>query len=326
MNSSNALEKDCAMRIQSLCDDVANSCWSRSVDKAWAHFYLGSFELHEARRLGELQTLWEGRHELPPQAGESLRNARDHFLQAASCHAIGSDIISRFILRGLALAVGPESGELSGLSAGILVLSSIGQSFRQFMVRSMDDDTGVSNSTSQEIQDAFGSFDGEFTDFAERDRRLTNFFDRFAELVPNNWKFVAPTICSSGEILVTSVEKSDLDGTFSISTTCVFPHGENGSAYDDTMKPLDEIIRKSQEQLQGMDQSAVSEQFSKESAKRKWWDDRHQLDMDLKNLLERVEAVYFPSLHLKGRTNDSIFSAEESSLPCGNLAPRGRSR
>lgn len=189
------------------------------------------------------------------------------------------------------------------------------------MVRSLSDANDGSSNHIQALLDMFSVFEANGT--SSSGRGIILLLDQLAEVVPANWKFVAATLCPSGDLLVTSIEKDADVGGMYVNTSRVEPKkGDN--AYDDIMVPLDEIIRESQSQLYGMDVSVVSERFSKEAAKREWWDKRHKLDEDLQALLERVEGSYFPSLHLKLDSNDSIFqSAEEStSLPIGNLASK----
>ena len=317
--------------IKSLCEDVAGSALSSSTDRVWAYFHLGTLRLIEARRSGALLRLWQENSATEATDDYSLRGAKSNFLDAARFNTMGSNILSRNILRNLALVSGPEHCKISGLSAGILVLASIGRSSREFTLRSLNETIGTMAETStKDVREAFTSFDADFSDLHRRDRMVVDFLERFAKVSPKKWKFAAPVICSSGEVLLTSIEKSSPDGNFKMRTSCLFPDGCTKNAYDDIMKPLDEIIGRSQKQLHGMDHATVTEHFSKESAKRKWWDNRNQLDTELRNLVERVESKYFPTLHLRtssteigGSAHHSIFEDDDSAgFPCGNLASK----
>jgi len=92
------------------------------------------------------------------------------------------------------------------------------------------------------------------------------------------------------------------------------------------MKPLDSILIRVQEQLHGINQSDVSKSDNKEAIKRQWWNERNQLDDELCDLLENVEALYFSNIFDGSSTvNLSDFSASNEEIdefPCGNLTSR----
>lgn len=307
-----------------LCQEVIEDNLSAPIDKAWAYFYLGSIEMIDARKTGTLHGLWDvdiSKNVVFEFAdkGKNLERAKEFFFNAAaSIGNSGDDVLYRAALRSLALATGPEFGNISGESAGILVLSSIGRSARQNITQALYENQGTSS-----LLNSFSNFDCSLHDGVERDRQVRDFLHLFAEQIPNSWYFAAPTICISGEVLITSLEKSKTTNELIISTSCIFPDEGSIGAYDEIIKPLDAIIDRSQKQLKGMDPSVVSELFSKEEAKRKWWDARMQLDLDLSNLIDHVESRYFAKLHLTANTASSIFSDDDSDeLPCGNLASR----
>ncbi len=79
----------------------------------------------------------------------------------------------------------------------------------------------------------------------------------------------------------------------------------------------------SQNQLYGMDVTTVSERYSEEAAKRRWWESKRTMDEKLMSLLLHVESTYFPSLHLRTGSDDCIFHVPDcGTLPVGNLASR----
>jgi separase len=316
------LDPDIRSKVRALCEEVLENVAADAIDRAWAQYYTADLEIAVLRQSGGLARLWSlNGDEICEQEDEvRLRTARDHLTKAAISHAIGSDILSRIILRNLALVAGPETDCISNASSGSLVLMSIGQSYRQLMIRSLSD---ANDGTSKRVQDLLDLFSiCEKSGIHESGKGVVRLLAHLAEVVPSNWKFVAATLCPSGDLLVTSIEKVPDVGEMRMKTSLIEPKtGDN--AYDDILVPLDEIIRESQSQLYGMDVSAVSERFSKEAAKREWWDNRHKLDEDLQALLETVESSHFPSLHLKTDSGDCIFqSAESMSLPIGNLASK----
>ena len=333
---SDPLNEDCENEIHTFCADVIKNNASSAEDRAWAYYYLGLIKLHHAKRTGILRKRWQGSVEEcrssdeAPENSACLQDAEEYFVSAGKSRPMCGDILSRNISRCLALVLGPEDSSAK-ITAGLLVLSSIGFSSRALMKRLLHEAVEESEDASVVLLlQVFSVFDSDFANLSDWKTKFETFLALLSKLIPENWKFVAPVVCPTGEMLLTSVEKSRLDGQLKVVTSCVFPNGDTESAYDDIVKPLDAIISRSQEQLHGMDQSAVSERFAKESAKRKWWNDRNQLDSDLHDLVERAEFLYFSSLHLKSSALEdgslktvSIFEEDDSlNLPCGNLASK----
>jgi separase len=305
-------------RIQALCTDVIQNSLADLTDRAWALYYSADHIIAVLNRSGSLRRIWNGEEGvLPAEDRESLERARTLLITAASIHHIGSDILSRILLRTLALVAGPEIGKLTNRSAGALVLMSIGQSYHQQMIRSLTE--SEPSDRVERLLDVFDTFDESGID----GDGIAQLLDQLAKVSLNVWKFVAVTLSPLGDVLMTTIAKDPNSGAMSMQTTRVEPR-DSSSAYDDIMVPLDVIVQESQQQLHGMDVSAVSERFNKEEAKRKWWDNRHRLDEDLQNLLDRAESNYFPTLQLCMHTGHSIFQSvgDSSNLLIGNLASR----
>lgn len=310
------LDEKSNKRIDGLCNEVINDYSSSSIDKAWAHYYIGTLALSTARRNGDLRRLWEDQE---PINSKSLVFARQSFSNAISrIGDLDDNIFYRTLIRSVALVSGPENGELSGSVSGMLVLSSIGHVGRRQMSQSLGGKHGA-----EDFVSAFTCFDTPLENESGRDRTILHFLEALAAVTPKSWYFVAAAICPTGELLITSLDKETSGNTFRIETKCVFPNEEKNSTYDDILSPLDEIIHKSQRHLQGMDANQVSANYTKESAKRDWWSVRNQLDEALCNLILEVEEKFFSTLHLRINTKESIFEDSDSfGLPCGNLASR----
>lgn len=313
------LDTEVQSKVKDLCDMVKGNVAANASDKAWANFYEADIEITNLNRSGTLDRLWmQQGNQISEDDKHSLQRVRDLLSKAASIQAIGSDILSRLILRSLALVTGPENGCINNSMAGSLILMSIGQSYRQLIVRTLNDSRAGNSEHSNTLIELFSrtgvnGIKGEGS---------VHLLDSLAGVAPDNWKFVAAALCPSGDLLVTSIQKDPDLGEMSVTTSRVKPH-QGESVYRDMLVPLDEIIRDSQNQLCGMDVDTVSELYSEEAAKRNWWDTRYKLDKKLQSLLGYVEDAYFPSLHLRTGSNDCIFNVDESTtLPVGNLASK----
>ena len=329
------LDEDSVVTIRDLCAQIKDSDFSCSEDKKWSLYYLGALELDNARRSGALQAMWN-KHECDDNPScslcneKSIRAARIYLSRSSLYASKASDIFTRNILRSLALAEGPNINNGVGKSAGILILKSIGQSIRRRLEWSFGQGE-QSESTEREemrnLQDIFGIFDGPCTSDSEKDDdKIVLFLRELAARTPENWKFLAPVICPSGEILTTILKKTSLNpNEFVISSTCIFPSAGE-SAYDDIMKPFDSILNRVQEQLHEVDKSDVPKSDDKEAIKRQWWDERNQLDAELCDLLEEVELLYFSKVlsdvSLEGISQSSTSSENFDVFPCGNLTSR----
>jgi hypothetical protein len=332
LESSHGSDVESELTIRRLCAQIEESKFSCSEDKAWSLYYLGVLDLEAARCSGHLQELWN-EHECDQTSSssgcndENIHSARYCLSRALLYSSETSDIFVRKILRSLALAEGPKTNNGIGSSAGILILRSIGQSIRRRLTWSFDQDQVALESESfKNLKDIFSVFDGLCNSDQERDEQIKLFLGELAARTPNDWGFVAPVICPSGEMLVSIIQKTTPNpNEFTISTKCIFPpRGEN--TYDVIMKPLDSILARVQEQLQGVDPSLVSKSDDKEAIKRKWWDERNRLDAEMCGLLEDVESLYFSKIFdIRSdkdilATPNSFSNLEES--PRGNLTSR----
>ena len=334
LGSPYELNKEMEVNIRQLCSQIEKSEFVCPEDKAWALYYIGILDIEAARSSGALQKLWndDGIDQASSSSNdeninENIRSARSYLAKALLNSSEASDIFLRNILRSLALVEGPHSKNCIASSAGILILRSIGQSLRRKLTWSFDQDhESPDTNTSNNLKNTFSEFDGPFESDEDRDNKIKLFLSDLATRTPENWTFIAPAICPSGEMLVSILQKRDqIPNEFTISTTCIFPtRGDN--AYDEIMKPLDNILARVQQQLEGVDPSFVSKSNDKEAIKRKWWDDRNGLDAEMCDLLKDVELLYF-SKFFDIDSDESSSQSPNSSVdleefPRGNLSSR----
>lgn len=317
LRSSNS---DSEVSILRLCSEIEESESVLNEDKGWAFYYLGLLDIEAARRTGALDDLWND-NGIPPTPSsvndENIRSARFHLKQALLYSSEASDVFQRNVLRSLALVKGPDIQNEAGSSAGVLVLKSIGQSLRRKLKYAFD--KNHTPPKDKNLNEIFGVFDAAIKSEEDKDNKIQSFFDNLASQTPDEWTFVATAICPSGEILASVLQKEDSNpNKISISTKCLFPsRGRN--AYDDIMTPLDSILARVQQHLDGVDPSLLAKINDKEAIKRRWWDQRNQLDAEMCDLLEDVESLYFSKI-FDFQLNDNGLRSNMDEFPCGNLA------
>ena len=328
--------------IAGKCLDIANAKLAPRHCRAWALYHLGLLELEAARIDGTLENLWNGysnkgvgrcraggRKRQPKE--NCIKNARSHFVAALSFLGPASDILTRNVMRSLALVTGPEKGSrISIQSACLLIHASIGCTARQELAQNFHGRGDMAH--------AISALDYKFGSINERDAQVDSLFQCLEMCAKPGWRFVATSICPTGEILSTSLSMSEAGGGFLADTVCIFPTSCNGNSelYDDIMAPLDTIVRKSQQQLRGITTASdANNKFNDASSKRGWWDERKRVDADLQQLLERVEQNYFDasivrrvlfgheeSPFLDSNVEDSESDDDSVSMICGNLSSK----
>lgn len=348
-----------------LCMEITQSLYTPILCRAWAYYYMGLVELHNARHSGDLQLLWKdhsiGYKESASngsfsngQSSESIHLAQKHFKDALAIIGPASQLLSRNVMRSLALVSGPIVNDVDfGSTAAVLIHSSIGSTARQAVSRGYGAADGKSSFRTSEdvpeniakqdgldhrIREIFDVLDIGFYNPSARSNRIRKLFCEANRLFPPNWRFVAASLCPTGELLLTSAVVCSQDETptpLSTYTVCIFPDDSESQVHDEILRPLDDLIRRNQQQLGGMDNEKVSEQFSEESAKQRWWRERQDINDQLELLLERVGTKYFGVDCIKrlfldtDMENDHIldincnFDVDESpDLSCGNLASK----
>lgn len=340
-------------RIESMASDLLTEITETSSAsapcRAWAHYYLGLVYIKTARQDGALQNLWTDHAghaygcnaDEPPyddQEGQhAIAIARSHLREALALVGPASDALSRDAMRCLALLTGPSRREESvSMSATSLIHSSIGATSRQVVTSALASDEvpkdgfGASHSDlncDEKLYHLFNSLDTPWSELSERNQRIGFLFEEAGKSLPPNCRIVAVAMCPTGEILVTSMWTSvDQPSNLELDTVCIFPEGDRESildstVYDDVMKPLDELIRRNEAQIRGLDMTTVEDNFREEASKRDWWNDRQRADDQLQSLVEDAESKYFPSERVK-RVFIGDEDGDDFSISCGNLASK----
>jgi hypothetical protein len=333
------------------CSEITAAVLAPKDCRAWAYYYLGLLELKISRRNGALLELWQGysnteksmRKKKKGTVLKGIKNAREYFLATLSLVGPASGFLTRLALRCLALITGPErDSRVSGMSASILIHTSIGCTSRQAVCHALGnkqffgkDEFGAGEKSDTDLTtvDIFGALDATVKKPSVREDRVDRFLSNLFQFAQSGWRFTAATICPTGEILLTSLEKDEAqpDLGFKPHTVCIFPmeQDDNNSllenpTYDAIVKPLDSLILTNQQQLRGiMTASDAVEKFGDDSSKRVWWKERKQVDEDLRQLVEDVERNYFGSLSarqvLYGRSHDDSCDTSSSEISSSDL-------
>jgi hypothetical protein len=351
--SSCGIDLEAENTVVACCKEVVDSSLSPASCRAWSFYFLGLIELRNAKRTGELALLWQGHSncDIEPLRESPLTYAeksRAYFLSSLPFLGPASELLTRNVLRCLALVTGPErTNELTRMSSCVLIHTSIGSASRQRVARGIrgkldpgddgvDVDTAGGEDVINPVENIFRALDSPFTATDETDAAERFFLD-LESRVPVGWRFVAVALCPTGELLLNSLEKPESGDKLVSRTACIFPDELHDSdlpvhSYDVILKPLDRIIERSQEQLQGMDQQQVDIASNEVSRKREWWKNRSALDSELQDLIERVDHDFFGSecarLVLLGG-NESLHDDSgletadiHADFACGNLASK----
>lgn len=325
--------------IAAKCLNIANANAAPRDCRVWALYYLGLSELETARKTGALSRLWSGYSNISDDGMDNnkrryiakcIQNARSHFLAALPLVGPASEILTRNMLRSLALVTGPDcDSKTSSMSTCLLIHTSIGCTARQELSQRFRGDHDVAN--------ALKALDTSSKSTEEKEVQVVQLFSKLGQCVEPGWRFVAATMCPTGEILSTSLSIDGACHGIRAETACIFPKtGESNSIlYDEIMKPLDAIIRKSQHQLQGITTASdANTKFNDTSSKRGWWNERKQVDMELQDLLAGVERTYFDTSSVRqvlfgcdespflDGSFDSSDSDDSASIICGNLSSK----
>jgi len=313
---------------------VVEGSSTSSTCRAEALYLLATEHLEKGRQSEELRMLWtpklsidKGQHAV--ESGilmPHLTRARGYLLKAVSLIGPASSLLSRSILRTLALVIGPEELNVEcGISAGELVHSSIGSSARQAVARSLDPDDPSDNT----FRPLFEALDHPFSKLNERREMLEAMYEMGHECIPRMWKFVAMTLCPTGEILISvaqpSIGQND-SGFFSYQTQCVLPQKQKSlheiNEFEATvLQPFDDIMEQSRQQLSGIDSGVANKKFNNCKEKKQiWWNKRYNLDEELCQLLEHFDEQYFQSSSLGGLM--SLGDEDKDDTCIGNLSAR----
>lgn len=313
-----AQEKD-KSDAASVLESIAQSS-TRTSCLAEAYFELGMSALEKAKSDNELHSLWKD-HSVSSNKSEldtdcvdlnesSLpftSQARKYFNCALSHAHPASNYITKKILRSLALVTGPET-----LSA-FLINASVGGTSRNIVRDAIH--------SSSRLHKLFNVFDDEFSNVESRSDEFATLLNEYSSMIPSSWSISAIAICPTGDILITSFRAFG-HGEQSIKTICILTSGDE--FHRSILHPLDQIIERSHRQLRGIDEEEQSEKYNDESSKRKWWDERHSIDEDLRSLLQAAQNQYFGHdlvRQILASTCAAMPQSDDDSSECSDFGP-----
>lgn len=349
---ANPIEKEKSIYLK-LFKDVSDSRFASSSCRAEAFYNLGHEFLHLSKESGELHDLWIGNCPVAmshteecssSSSSSSLQAAYCHFMNAASFAGPASSLLSRHILRCLALVSGPEGSDANEcLTAGELVHTSIGSSARQAVARASSsaihdlrnkEYIASSEESANLIFDAF-DLPVSSSGIGNREKAVKEMYSLGCDLIPHDWKFIAMTICPTGELLLSSLELSrdNFDVKPRYRTVCI-PTPDRSDCvipnfFDEIMKPFDDLMYRSQTQLRGMDSENAAEKFKDKTAIRSWWDERQNIDDELQDVLNIMEERYFGAesvqdilINSSSVDDTNVWCNDSSKFSVGNLAAK----
>lgn len=286
-------------RTVSILRGVASANAASSSTKALALYHVGLHFLDLARDSGELYCLWEGysnrkenRNFIHPitLSQENVSHAREHFFQASCLAGPTSSLLSRKIMRSLALVTGPKVSDLLGYSASELLHSSIGSTARIQAMRVLE--------SHPVLNILFAAFDIPLNEEASRHEFFQQFYTIGSKTLPSTWNFIAVSLCPAGEVLIATIRRSlsENERTFVTDIVCIFPaleHEYSFNVVDDILVPFNNIMDRSNAHLSGSKEETNEINSNHPSAKEEWWAKRISLDMELKNLLTLIDEKLF---------------------------------
>jgi hypothetical protein len=306
-----------------LYEEVRQSPYSNGIDRARSCYRLGRIFLEKAKGFGYLASLWEGHAEFIDTTEEEegcssnichqatdasldgngyeeyLSRAISFFREALSYTGRTTEKLTRHVLRSLALALGPTKGVRTSLpyscipEAALLIHFSVGMSSRQLVSRVYADNTKFLSEKDKQVKEVFDVCN---VDVFESDELLKKFLHVVSKL-PKIWIITAISLAPSGEMLVSAI-KSDGAGEVHARAMCIFPSQtcNSNTYFRNTLDEMESILESNRTQLSGMDPT-TAKSFDKD-ATQKWWENRKNIDLELKHLIESFEKRCFSSRRL----------------------------
>ena len=205
---------------------VSESGYTSGLSRARSYYHIGLEFLTDARRNGELNQLWEGssrivggktptcdtarEESILTSTFSSINSARESFTKAAALAGPASTLLSRQVMRSLALVTGPDnetSAEI-GYTATALVHSSVGSNQRQKVSQAFTRRTATECNDSR-LGRLFGALDTPLHDRSLRNAAIQSIYDEACSILPADWRFVAFASCPTGELLVSVLYFTD---------------------------------------------------------------------------------------------------------------------
>jgi hypothetical protein len=327
------LDKGSTERFLALFGEVVSAPVASSLTRASALYHLGLHFLHQARASGELHHLWEGYTNRErslsschsPSFQGNIVLAHDHFFHGSSLAGPTSSLLSRKMMRCLALVTGPKiSRRILGYSASELLHSSIGCTARLQASRVFE--------TQPILNELYTALDVPLQEEAFRHEAFQQLYTIGSKTLPSTWTFVAISLCPTGEVLVSAIHPSpsaESNRAFVHDIVCIFPPSEDEHAFGvfhDLLAPFNKLMERSNAQLSAKEETNPTG-ANNPSAKEIWWTERRSLDMELKRLLALMDEKLFNYTCVKEVLSpysicDESFVEDDLRHVSGNLSMR----
>ena len=299
--------------VYNSCRELCQKPTTTRSCRCEAFYLMGLLYLQKSRESGSLANLWkdaslESEKQDEDGGGDCIAKARDSFRSALSLSGPASSVLTRNILRSLALVLGPESERsMDDVSSQALLQASIGASQCATIARML--------SSGSEAQKHFHSL---HNISCHKSEEFNEYFAVLNQLAPSNWTFICMALCPTGELLISKWEKSSDSECEKgkCDTTCIF--GEE-RMYDALLKPLDNVLIRNQQQI---DDTKARPPSTRDEV-RDWWTTRKAIDSSLGRHLEEVESSWISgpvaSLVFGKSCDHTVRTIESSSI---NLASK----
>lgn len=247
--------------------------------RAGAFFVLGAWELKKARERGDLVALWEERRSA---VSADIRSARMFLSRGLELLGTSCSYLKRNVMRYFALSLGPDSDTGDCEYCAALVHASIGEAT---YLRSERSGAGVDFIRNKSIgQELFNVQDPDSQQC---------FFGDLAKNFDSSQRFVSLALCSSGELLVASIDI--LNGRVKHSVGCVFPKCRETPEIIEEVHSFKSVMFKNKTQLEAV----LKIDARNREEKKRWWRERMELDGDLGFLLANFEEVILSSMSVQ---------------------------
>lgn len=306
-----SISEDSTVSSYNILETLSSNIYATKECRAESLYLLALEYLSCGRNAGELQGLWYNTVELDFSGFQrrfpNLCKARIFLSKGISLLGPASSLLARNMIRTLALTNGPEVMKMGPICTGELVHTSIGSTARQAASKNQNGTDEFDKSLIELLE----SFDIPFSEDARRKKAMNKFHAVASKIIPLSWKFVAMTVCPTGEVLVSVACTQGVESNhMRYDTRCVFSEKET-SFQDKILSSFDQIMSESKKQLKGIDHDVATTKYnSSKEKKQEWWEKRHELDLDLSHLLDDFDEQYLSSLQLQEDIHDADFVEE----------------
>jgi hypothetical protein len=318
LNLGDCIEKSQSDWVIEKCTEVFMHPGASIENKALSSYLLGIVYIFLSRQSGALQHLWKQPDNAANDGNacyfcsDMIENARRSFQSCLQFTGLGNDEMTRNALRCLALATGP--GYMDGMQVEescALINASLHREHELSDIGSNGDNEDVSTYS-----------------WNVADRYKKRVMERLHRFMQDKWRFISMVIVPTGELLVSVLQRSSSGTGFTSTTTCIFPSLDNASdkfsthVYDIIVRRLDAIVKRSQDQLKGMQSPNTEKQNDNVDNRKEWWKQRTDIDERLSHLLTETDTMFFSKIFHHPDLCEADDSDSEDGLTCRNLANR----